>query len=135
MSKRAQNEGAEGLGAALLCGGIVVVVVVVVWAGIALTYQQQIAASRQAEAQQAQGEAPAATLSPEQAAPTPTEAACGAPAGWQPYEVQAGDNLPTLAWRSGTTSYTLMRGNCLESTAIFVGQRLYLPPTTPTPSP
>ncbi len=71
----------------------------------------------------------------------PTPQTCGRPPGWQPYLVQRGDTLTGLALRSGTTVAAIINANCLKSTVIFAGQRLYLPraliyPTwTPTSTP
>jgi LysM repeat protein len=63
---------------------------------------------------------------------------CPQPVGWSVYNVQVGDTLPALAWRSGMTTFALMQANCLSSQVISPGQRLYVPPTfyaTATPKP
>lgn len=79
--------------------------------------------------------------------PTPTRTriptatpACTRPPGWLAYTVRRGDTLTRLARLSGVTVWELMRANCLATTALFSGQRLYLPPSfhappTPRPSP
>lgn len=73
--------------------------------------------------------------------PTPSEPlipVCQPPSGWIAYKVQQGDTLASLAWRTGTTSYALMQANCLSTSAIYSGQRIYLPSTfyaSPTPRP
>lgn len=83
---------------------------------------------------------PTPTLSPT-ATPMPVEAlipTCTPPAGWVLYTVRRGDTLTSLAMRSGVTAVTLMQANCLVTSAIYVGQRLYLPPfyySSPTPQP
>lgn len=63
---------------------------------------------------------------------------CDRPPGWFIYTVREGDALTGLAQRSGTTMTALMVANCLETTALFPGQHIYLPPAfypTPTPKP
>lgn len=86
---------------------------------------------------------PAPTMTPT-SVPTVSQVTaqpCGRPAGWQPYLVQPGDTLTSLALRSGTTVAAIMNANCLKATVIYAGQRLYLPraltyPTqTPTSTP
>ncbi|MDE2637415.1 MAG: hypothetical protein OXI30_13715, partial [Chloroflexota bacterium] len=69
--------------------------------------------------------------------PTPTDggssanqaiSACEVPQGWQPYEVQAGDTLLTLALATGSSLVDLRDGNCFEPIrGIFAGQRLFVP--------
>lgn len=61
-----------------------------------------------------------------------TATACGAdiPQGWVLYEVKAGDNLSTLATRTGTTLDEIEQVNCLDSESIntiVIGSQLYLP--------
>lgn len=78
-------------------------------------------------------------------APTPTPTppnglipTCTPPEGWTVYTIQRGDTLSSLAYRSGTTVFSLMQANCLTTQAIIAGQKLYLPGTfytTPTPRP
>lgn len=84
--------------------------------------------------------------------PLPTATATEAPAGegippacippddWTIYIVQPGNNLYSLGERFGTDVDTLMRINCLNTTTIFIDQRLYVPGpvmamVTPTPFP
>jgi len=52
---------------------------------------------------------------------------CIPPIDWGIYLVQQGNTLFSLARRYGTDVDTLMRVNCLNTTTIFVGQRLYIP--------
>ncbi len=69
--------------------------------------------------------------------PTPTDvgssanqviSACEVPPGWQPYEVQAGDTLLTLALATSSSLVDLRDGNCFEPIrGIFAGQRLFVP--------
>lgn len=59
---------------------------------------------------------------------------CNPPPGWVPYVVRPGDTLTRLARLSGTTTWALMNANCLSTTALYSGQRLYLP-NVPYPSP
>ncbi|MFB0535824.1 MAG: LysM peptidoglycan-binding domain-containing protein [Anaerolineae bacterium] len=64
--------------------------------------------------------------------PTPP---CLPPTSWWLYTVQPGDTLPTLAARHGTNPQAIMQANCLSSSTIYPGQRLYLPPVYITPTP
>lgn len=58
----------------------------------------------------------------------PTRTPCGPPSYWQPQLIYAGDTLYGLAVRYGTTVYAIMQANCLGSSYLMVGRRLYLPP-------
>lgn len=58
---------------------------------------------------------------------TPTPTSCPWPVGWQPYTVEVGDTLALLATAAGSSVYLLMRGNCLDSSAIQPGDVIYLP--------
>ncbi len=63
---------------------------------------------------------------------------CPQPPGWIVYTVQQGDTLTSLAWSAGTTALALMEANCLSTTTIYPGQRIYLPHVSyasPTPKP
>jgi LysM repeat protein len=81
---------------------------------------------------------------------TPIPTVCGPPLGWRIYIVQRGDTLSSIARATGTTPEQLMLANCLDTSRIYPGQRLFVPrlpfatptrfapPTwtsTPTPSP
>ncbi len=84
---------------------------------------------------------PSATRPP--ATPTPTRTSllptvCYPPANWVAYTVQRGDTLTSLALRTRTTVPALMQANCLRTSLLLVGQRLYvpsLPYVTPPPTP
>jgi LysM repeat protein len=65
--------------------------------------------------------------------PTPWPCADSPPTHWRPYVVGRGDTLFSLAHRHGTTMDAIIFYNCLRSTQVWVGQRLYLPPL-PTPT-
>ena len=68
----------------------------------------------------------------------PPTRVCSRPAGWVLYIVRPGDTLTRLARLSYTTVWALMNANCLDTTALFAGQTLYLPEViypTPTPTP
>lgn len=55
---------------------------------------------------------------------------------WPIYIVRYGDTLGRIAQRYRTTLWTLMSANCLtNANRIYVGQRLYVPPFGPRPSP
>jgi len=72
-----------------------------------------------------------AVLSPtETPVPTATPTAtrvCIVPSSWRLYTVQQGDTLSRLAIRYGTSVSAIVEANCLSSTNIYTGQRLYLP--------
>lgn len=81
--------------------------------------------------------APWTPVPPRTGAPTAAPT-CAQPPGWFIYTVREGDTLTGLARLSGVTTWTLMRSNCLETTVLYAGQRLYVPPsfyTPPTPQP
>jgi LysM repeat protein len=59
--------------------------------------------------------------------PLPAATACSHPTGWVTYIVQRGDNLYQIGLRYGVTVTTLQSGNCLDSSLIYTGQRLYVP--------
>jgi len=61
------------------------------------------------------------------APPLPTATACVHPAGWITYIVQRGDTLFQIGLIRGVTVTTLQRANCLASSQIYTGQRLYVP--------
>jgi LysM repeat protein len=73
--------------------------------------------------------------------PTPTPVPCYPPFNWATYIVQPGDTLSGIAQRYGLSVYALMRANCLTTSYLYAGQRLFVPPTypivtwTPTPIP
>lgn len=62
--------------------------------------------------------------------PVPQPQSCQRP---QNYTVQRGDTLSSLAQRTGTSWQQIQAANCLASTTIFTGQRLYLP-SVPAPA-
>lgn len=65
-----------------------------------------------------------------------TPPACVPPADWAIHIVQQGNTLYSLAIRYGTDVETMMWVNCLNTSTIFIGQRLYVPgasPPSPTP--
>src|SRR5262249_2885011 len=61
---------------------------------------------------------------------------CNIPAGWQPYAVQVGDTLSSLAVQVGSTIDQIASANCItDVNTIEVGQIIFLPrvlPTAPT---
>ncbi len=71
--------------------------------------------------------------------PTATPIPCGPPPGWAQYIVQPGDNLYRISQSYRVTVSQLQQANCLGySTAIYVGQRLWVPnvaTSTPPASP
>jgi LCP family protein required for cell wall assembly len=80
---------------------------------------------------------PSATLSPTVLAASPTPATpppCVPPADWDIHIVQEGNTLYSLAARYGTDVDTLMYVNCLNTTTIFIDQRLYVPGTGAAPT-
>ncbi len=69
--------------------------------------------------------APGGSMVDASAAVTPPP--CVPPADWSIYLVQQGNTLLSVAQRYGIDVDSLMRVNCLNTTTIFVGQRLYVP--------
>ena len=60
--------------------------------------------------------------------------ACGPPANWVFYDIQAGDSLPLLADRFGLSEAALWHANCISEDMTFQpGFRIYVPPATDTP--
>jgi LysM repeat protein len=57
-----------------------------------------------------------------------SSAPCGPPAGWVIYYVQPGDTLYGIATMFGVSVNQLVNANCLNSTYVYSGQRLYVPP-------
>ena len=64
-------------------------------------------------------------------APTATSIPCGAPSGWVVYIVKSGDTLYRISQLYGITVAELQRANCLNTTTIRVGQKLFVPPWAP----
>ena len=64
---------------------------------------------------------------------TPTEP-CPYPADWQPYIVQGGDTLQSLALRYGVAYQHLVQANCLDSQTALPGQVIWVPPPDVTPT-
>lgn len=70
------------------------------------------------------------------ASPAPTTPPpCVPPDDWGIHVVQEGNTLFSLARRYGTDVDTLMYVNCLNTYTIFIGQHLYVPGLSVTPSP
>jgi LysM repeat protein len=68
--------------------------------------------------------------------PTTTPNTCGAPSNWITYIVQPGDTLFSIAQRVNSSLNQLILANCLTSSSIHTGQRLYVPrQPSPIPSP
>jgi LysM repeat protein len=70
--------------------------------------------------------------------PNPTKTprvVCSSPYGWVIYVVRPGDTLYKIAVAHYTTYQELMRKNCLTTTTIRVGQRLFVPYTLPSSTP
>ncbi|MBK8901095.1 MAG: LysM peptidoglycan-binding domain-containing protein [Anaerolineaceae bacterium] len=66
------------------------------------------------------------------AAPVPTPP-CGPPPSWRHYVVQHGETMFRLALRSGTSIAAILNANCLTSTNLLAGQRIFLPPMGAVP--
>ncbi len=96
---------------------------------------ETVATSTTAQVAQAV-QTPTATATPSatQATATPPRG-CNPPAGWSAYTVKPGDTLFALAKQVNLTPEELMRSNCLASSLIGVGDTLYLPVESCTPSP
>jgi LysM repeat protein len=63
--------------------------------------------------------------------PVPTATPCRPPRGWVLYTVQRGEWLYRIAERYGINYQELMAANCMNSTTIYAGQQLYVPPWPP----
>jgi LysM repeat protein len=78
---------------------------------------------------------PALSPVPPSATPEPTvRARCVPPSNWRLYTVRRGESLSTLAWRYWTDRQSLVAANCLTSSAVYVGQRIYVPNVSPRQS-
>ncbi len=64
-------------------------------------------------------------------------ASCIPPEDWEEYAIKRGDALFDIALGSGSTVEELMTINCLESTILSIGHRIWVPrqPVTETPTP
>lgn len=60
-------------------------------------------------------------------------AVCGPPQNWLLYTVRRGDTMFRLSLQYGTTITAILNANCLASTSLQAGQRIYLPPGTTLP--
>ncbi len=113
----------------------------------AALYQPAATATPAAEPAGAAESVPSPT-EPPQPTPVPTETpsgdvtppVCVPPDDWTIYVVQPGNTLYSLGERFGSDVEALMRVNCLNTTTIFIDQRLYVPGqvsaiATPTPFP
>jgi len=78
---------------------------------------------------------PTARATPRPSATNTPRPICRAPASWRLYIVRNGDTLTSLAVQHGTTVAAIMDANCLTTSAIYSGQRLYLPPIAVPPPP
>ncbi len=71
--------------------------------------------------------------------PLPTATAvvvhCGPPSYWVVHIVQPGENLFRLSLAYGVSVAELQQANCLNSTLIYTGQRIYVPPVAATNTP
>lgn len=65
----------------------------------------------------------------------PKSPPCGPPSYWVRYTVRSGDNLTRIALATGTTVSQLRTANCLTSTLIRTGQRLWVPRLPPVSTP
>lgn len=119
---------------------------------LALIYSATASALAQANCLSEDTLTPGSVLYAPAPAPTVAPTRCYAPRGWVHYTVQQGDTLYHISQLFGITVYQLQKANCLSSTVIKPGQKLYVPnvptrtspptetetapPTsTPTPSP
>lgn len=74
------------------------------------------------------------TLTPTMTETPPPPTNCPPPPGWQAILSAPGDTLESLASFYGTTVEALMQANCLLTSQILPGTRLYVPPKLPTPT-
>jgi LysM repeat protein len=76
---------------------------------------------------------PSPSLSP---SPSPTmEAACPIPDGWYSIVIQPGDTINSLAAAYNSTPQALIQANCLVTSSLIPGARLYVPSSPPTQPP
>jgi len=73
----------------------------------------------------------AAPSKPKSGQNKPKSPPCGPPSYWVRYTVRWGDNLTRIALATGTTVSQLRTANCLPSTTIYTGQRLWVPRLPP----
>ncbi len=78
--------------------------------------------------------APAVLSATVEMTPAVTPPPCIPPNDWGIHMVQDGNTLYSVARRYGTDVDTLMRVNCLNTFTIFIGQRLYVPGLSATPT-
>jgi LysM repeat protein len=79
---------------------------------------------------------PTPTTAPRAASPQVVSQPCTIPASWIPYRVAVGDTLSSIAYRAGTTSDQLTRGNCLSNpNDIDAGQLIFTPAVVATTTP
>jgi len=74
---------------------------------------------------------PPATNLPPTNTSQPAASSCQIASGWVPYTVQAGETLYKIGLRYGVTVDTLQNGNCMSTTALSVGDVIYVPPAAP----
>lgn len=138
----------------LLVAGIVTIVIIALLLAQIDTYQRQSTLPSNSlplidiDATVAAGELTVVYL-PSEVSPTPTllatpaqktqvyksnplAAECDTPHNWIPYIVGPGDTLPKLARAHGTSVYHLMKANCIESTNLMAGRKIFLPAIPPT---
>jgi len=75
---------------------------------------------------------PSATSTPTR--PVPTRPSCGHPWGWIIHVVQPGENLYRISLAYRVSIPALQAANCMVGTAIYAGQRLWVP-NVPTSTP
>ncbi len=70
--------------------------------------------------------------------PVPTQvhtlAACPPPENWEPYSIQVGDSLESLALLFLVSEEEIKQANCLEIESLIPGSFIYLPQLEPTPT-
>ncbi len=69
---------------------------------------------------------------PENESARPEKVQCGVPPNWTYYVVHPGDTLLQLAEKYDSTVYKIMNANCLETTQLSPGRKLFLPSLKPT---
>lgn len=81
---------------------------------------------------------PTRTPTPTPTTPPSAPARCTPPSGWISYTVRRGDTFTALARRASVTTSTLMEGNCLSTSRLQPGDRIYVPASfsvEPVPAP
>ncbi len=79
-------------------------------------------------------ESPTPSVTPVATITSTLPANCAVPFGWTQIIVQAGDTLESIAAKYRIATDDLRRGNCLFSSSLVPGSKIYVPPVAPNTS-